>query len=224
MKRGEEHGIAKLTWEEVKAIRRRYSDGETQDALADAFGSSQANVRRIIQNEQWVVENPDWIVRENHWWPGRRGEDNNFTRLTQKQVDEIRERYKRGERQKELAKAFGVNHGTISLIIRNETWVVENPVVTSRGQEHIRGDDNPTAKLTFRKARKIRELSKDGWTYKELKEEFGVETGTISRVLRNQRWIDKDYKPRPPIPRSERWKMRVRYREENGVKNGISGT
>ena len=50
------------------------------------------------------------------------GERNGSAKLTRSQVDEIRARYAAGERQVELAAAFGIRQCTVSSIIRRETW------------------------------------------------------------------------------------------------------
>jgi hypothetical protein len=49
--KGEAHGRARVTAEQVKAIRRRGT--ENQDALAAEFGISQASVHRIIHRKTW---------------------------------------------------------------------------------------------------------------------------------------------------------------------------
>lgn len=51
-----------------------------------------------------------------------KGVRNCKAKLTDEQVREIRERYSRGEVQTALARAFGVNQTTISLIVRRNGW------------------------------------------------------------------------------------------------------
>ena len=51
--RGEFQGLAKLTWEMVREIRRRYSDGETQASLGRAFEVTQANISDIVRQVTW---------------------------------------------------------------------------------------------------------------------------------------------------------------------------
>lgn len=51
---GERHGRAKLTDELVIKMRQRRTAGETQAALALAYGVTQANVSRIIRRETWT--------------------------------------------------------------------------------------------------------------------------------------------------------------------------
>lgn len=51
---GEKHSQAKLTWEKVDEIRRRYAAGENQYELARAFGVSQPTTQRIVTGKNWV--------------------------------------------------------------------------------------------------------------------------------------------------------------------------
>lgn len=53
--RGEQSTSSKLTWAQVNQIRQRYRNGETQRALATAFGTSKTNVAMIVNNVTWVV-------------------------------------------------------------------------------------------------------------------------------------------------------------------------
>jgi ribosomal protein L11 len=52
----------------------------------------------------------------------RKGQKNNLAKLTAAQVLEIRELYKHGAKQVDLAKEYGVIQGHISLIINRKSW------------------------------------------------------------------------------------------------------
>ena len=54
--------------------------------------------------------------------PDCAGEKNGQAKLTQSQVDEIRERYAAGVRQKQLAEKFGVLQSTISKLVKHQRW------------------------------------------------------------------------------------------------------
>jgi hypothetical protein len=58
---------------------------------------------------------------EAHWMYGK-SEGLPSAKLNWKSVREIRERYASGEVQTALAAKYGVGQGTISSIVRNETW------------------------------------------------------------------------------------------------------
>lgn len=51
--RGERNGHARLTTDQVRAIRHRRSQGETQVALADSFGISRRALRAVLTGESW---------------------------------------------------------------------------------------------------------------------------------------------------------------------------
>ena len=47
-------GNTRLTVEEVRAIRLRYSQGETQTALGREYGVTQVMVSRIVRRKSWT--------------------------------------------------------------------------------------------------------------------------------------------------------------------------
>lgn len=50
---GTSHGNAKLTDDDVRQIRKGYSNGETQEVLAKRFGTDQTNISRIVRRTAW---------------------------------------------------------------------------------------------------------------------------------------------------------------------------
>lgn len=56
--RGDKNGNAKLSWDDVRDMRSRYSyrgrNGETTSALASEFGVTHALVSRIVRGLSWV--------------------------------------------------------------------------------------------------------------------------------------------------------------------------
>lgn len=53
--RGENHGSAKLTDEQIKSIRKAYAEGGcTQRSLADEFGVSGASICSILNNKSYI--------------------------------------------------------------------------------------------------------------------------------------------------------------------------
>jgi hypothetical protein len=53
IRKGEEHGMAKLTRVDVRAIRRLVSTGHGELEVATAFGVSRRAVNKIIKGETW---------------------------------------------------------------------------------------------------------------------------------------------------------------------------
>jgi len=58
--------------------------------------------------------------------PNNAGEFNPSAKLKKLQVDEIRDRYAKGERQSELGKKYGVTRQTIWQVVHNIHWGVTN--------------------------------------------------------------------------------------------------
>lgn len=52
--RAEQHPLAKLTWEQVRAIRQRVANGETQTRVAEDYKIRQGSVSRIVRNTTWL--------------------------------------------------------------------------------------------------------------------------------------------------------------------------
>lgn len=55
--RGEFHGSAKITAEDVIAIRQRYASGESYAAIGTAFGLNQSTIGKIVRREKWAHVN-----------------------------------------------------------------------------------------------------------------------------------------------------------------------
>lgn len=51
---GEQHPLARLTETDVREIRQRYEQGETQTSLGQHFGVSQSNIWCIIHRKSWA--------------------------------------------------------------------------------------------------------------------------------------------------------------------------
>lgn len=52
--RGESSHLSKLTWAQVREIRRLYAMGVTQARLAEDFGVTRQTIRQIVRNYTWV--------------------------------------------------------------------------------------------------------------------------------------------------------------------------
>lgn len=53
MRAGEDHKMAKLTWEDVRQIRKRWANGERQAYLAKEFKMSNGQICEIVHNRAW---------------------------------------------------------------------------------------------------------------------------------------------------------------------------
>jgi len=81
----------------------------------------------ISTNLEWVTRSQNHIhahkigLKQSNFKP-RYGSKNNKSKLTSKQVEEIRNKFKSGISRKELSKEYGVSITTISSINTHKTW------------------------------------------------------------------------------------------------------
>jgi len=108
---------------------------------------------------------------------------NTFTKLTQKQVDEIRKIWSTdfSVQQKDLEKQFNIHRSEISGIVRNKNWI---------SKDYIPIKNRPKMKLSGRKLSdsdiiKIIEMYKKGnCTYKEISKLFNCSKSYIGQICR----------------------------------------
>ena len=122
MARGETHGQAVLTDEQVREIRREYKGGwGEQTRMAKQYGVSQAIVSQIVRGEVWMHLDPGYepkrCLNKKAF-----GEGSGRAKLTDDAVREIRRRFALGEGQQRLALEFGVRFQAIRDIIRGRRW------------------------------------------------------------------------------------------------------
>ena len=141
--RGEAHGNAKLTENDVREIRRRYATGETQYAIGLDYAMVPGQISRIVNHKTW--KNVQALDEEGNVRPviprkipnanrGRkeaiaaglvnvaRGERVGGAKLTEADVRAIRTRCAAGEVQEAVGKDYGVSRPTVSMIVSRKVW------------------------------------------------------------------------------------------------------
>lgn len=108
--KGEDCHFSKLTQEMVREIREKYANGVKITFLAKEFNVSTEQIRVIVSNESW---------KDDNYKPVR---IHGKAKLNWDEVHQIREKHKKGEKQVDLAKEFGVNPRTINVIVLNKVW------------------------------------------------------------------------------------------------------
>lgn len=144
-----------------------------------------------VENLEWVTRSEN--IRHSYDVLGRkrsdlRGEQIGNSKLTRKEVKQIRALYSTGEwTQEELAEKFGVSQVLISKIVRGELWSHIPGICDTSLRK--RGEGRPLAKLTGKKAKQIRRLYASGdHSQSELAKRFDVSQYAVSKVVRRITW------------------------------------
>jgi hypothetical protein len=116
--RGELAYFAKLTAEDVTAIRLRAST-ESYVSLAREFGVTAASILNAATGKTWQhVTTPPLKARGTF----KRGERNGRSKLTDTLVLAIRQRSKDGESNASLARAYSVSSHQIGEVVSGRQW------------------------------------------------------------------------------------------------------
>jgi uncharacterized protein YjcR len=115
---GENNGMAKVTWEEVRQIRKKWLTGKyTQPQLATKYGLTFQAVSKIVKNETWADSSYVWQRRVQ------------AKKLTQEDVNMIRKMYGSGKYSlQNLADKFNVSNPTIHGITSGKYWQFQTGV------------------------------------------------------------------------------------------------
>lgn len=124
--KGEEAVSAKLNWEKVNEIRKRYKNEIiTMQELANQFNVSLIVISKLLHNKTWIDEK--YSIPEDFAISRKRksvsGSKNTFSKLTEEDVKEIRNLYiKDGISYSKLGEKYNVHKDTIANIIKMKTW------------------------------------------------------------------------------------------------------
>jgi len=173
---GENNSTSKLTWEEVREIRKLWLSGEyTHQQISEKFNVKRENIGQILRNKSWKDVN--YIVTNI----------NHNKKLNEMQIKEIREKWKTGNYlQKQLADEYDTSRGNIRDIIQNKNWKDSNYIVVNI---------NHSKKLNQQQVNEIRQKYSTGnFTYLQLSKEYKISAINIGQIVRNERWKDQNYK------------------------------
>jgi DNA-binding CsgD family transcriptional regulator len=115
---GELSACAKISEQDVLAIRELGSQGCKQSDIAHQFGISRASVGLILNGKLWKHLPTQPFTRA----PRPRGSGHHFSRLTAAQVIEIRQAADAGETRRSIADRYGVTPENVSSIVLRKTW------------------------------------------------------------------------------------------------------
>ncbi len=121
--KGETHCKSIFTQKEVDQIRQKYilDKNITMRELGKEHNVMEDVIENIINNKTYVNENYKVPTHKS----GKEGEHNSHAKLNWKNVNDIRKRRKNGEMIMKLAKEYNVERHTISNIVKNKAWVVD---------------------------------------------------------------------------------------------------
>jgi len=120
---GENAGMAKLNDDAVLEIRERYAEGGVSiKELGDEYGVAFTTISHVINGTQWKhVGGPTDVDTSERM--GRKGESANNSKLTEKDVKEIREMYENeGTTMYDVAERFDTSRTNVSDIVNRNTW------------------------------------------------------------------------------------------------------
>jgi hypothetical protein len=130
---GERNGHARLTWPDVREIRRRHADGTSAYALAKEYGVNAGTIRAIVRNETWREADrtqPERTVgpelsptRATEPAPAPAPSGTWSTDdLTWPKVRKIRRLAAKGVSNVEIARRFHVSETMIRMIVKGLRW------------------------------------------------------------------------------------------------------
>jgi DNA-binding XRE family transcriptional regulator len=139
-----------------------------------------------LSNLRWDTKSANAGDRVTHGTQATGGNHPN-AKLTDQQVQTIRERYAAGGvTYEELAMEFGVNSANIGHIVSGRAWQHLPTVDCDRSSSGAR---NGQSKLTDDQVKEIRRLYATGaWKQAQLASTFGVTHQTVSRICRGELW------------------------------------
>lgn len=177
----------KLTWGDVREIRRLYRDTDIRvEDIARGYGIVPGTVLSIVMGNTW--RDPDYrYVRRSR--KGRNVETAGSAKLDWDAVREIRRQYIDGVTLDELARKFQVTPTSVSRIARNRSWTDEAYTPpTAWATNPYSNRRNCT--LTMDQAEQVRQMFADGGvTRKQLGERFGVKPYVISGIVSGKTYI-----------------------------------
>lgn len=191
---GQDHPMARLTEQDVLKIRAAVAAGEDARAVATKYGlQGRSSVYLVLSGRTWG--HLPGTVRINKARTQVRGEKAGLAKLTANQVLEARHRYRATDvTLSELAAEYGLKKSAMRQAITGKTWAHLPDAVPAgtRGHTGATGERSGSASLTADQVREIRRRAAAGETQLSLADVFGVRHGTISKIVRRERWAHID--------------------------------
>jgi hypothetical protein len=138
-----------------------------------------------VNNLEWVshLENMQHAARNNLMSSGYAHKS---AKLSEKDVEEIRILFSEGVCDDEIVKKFGIGPGTVAKIRYRQTW--KNILPNLEYPEKSTSVHCASKKLCGEDIPKIRKLHEEGIRNRQIGEQFGVASATISNILLGKTW------------------------------------
>jgi Mor family transcriptional regulator len=120
--KGAKIGNAKLTEDQIVALRSAYEAGASGHALATQFSISPAHVYKILRGQLWAHVNgaqPDLVTARRTEYVGQ---NRTQSKLNDSKVREIRQLFANGASGLELAERYGVSASLINGVVSGKRW------------------------------------------------------------------------------------------------------
>lgn len=192
---GQDHPRTQLRDDDVLAIRAAVAAGEDLVTVALRYGlkPGASNVYMLVTGKTW--RHLPGAVGLDRAKSQVRGEKAGLAKLTADQVLEARHRYRDTDvTLSEIAAEYGVKKSAMRQAITGKTWAHLPDAVPAgtRGHTGATGERSGSASLTADQVREIRRRAAAGETQHSLADVFGVRHGTISKIVRRERWAHID--------------------------------
>lgn len=137
--KGSKNIKSKLKEEDVIQIKKLIHNGYTNIEIAKKYNVSPSTISDIKRNKIWsqikVTEITEMELKNiDNATYGKKGEDHNMAKLTEKQVIEIKKLILNKIKGRDIAKMFNISEHTISMIKRNKIWKHVNIYNENLGQ------------------------------------------------------------------------------------------
>ncbi len=146
-----------------------------------------------VNNLEWCTQQENCIHAYNIGLSNNIGENNTTSKLTDKQVLEIRKIYNENiMTQKELSKKYNVSIKNIYFIVNNKLWTHLPWEPKSKPQKIIQvkiSNPNYRFKLTKEDIPKIKQLYDELQNYTKVGKFFNVSDNTIKKIIRDKHGI-----------------------------------
>ena len=109
-RQGEKNPSAKLTADDVQAIRKARAEGRTLESIGRYFGVTATTVSRVCSQKQ------------HGGWASLDGTPNVRKRISAETVAAVRQRIAQGARQHEVAAEFGLSQQHVGRIASGQSW------------------------------------------------------------------------------------------------------